>query len=139
MNNLTDVELVQVTSPEGDLNANGLAEVGVCEIKAQTRVLRSQLEERLGNRTFEKDPLMSWIPRHAATCVSRYRIMDERMISDDVERLGNVQWWSFASQCTSEQLVKTLRCEAVTKECCAVSMWDTMRDPVPQSFSRQMV
>ena len=23
----------------------------------------------------EKDPLMSWIPRHAANCVSRYRIM----------------------------------------------------------------
>ena len=55
-----------MTSPEGDHAANGLAEVGVREIKAQTRILRSQLEQRLGNR-IEKDPLMSWIPRHAVT------------------------------------------------------------------------
>ena len=60
-----------MTSPDGDHQANGLAEVGVREIKAQTRILRSQLEQRLGNRTDEKDPLMSWIPRHAANGVSR--------------------------------------------------------------------
>ena len=64
--NLTGVELVLMTSPEGDHQANGLAEVGVREIKAQTRILRSQLEQRLGSRIDEKDPLMSWIPRHAA-------------------------------------------------------------------------
>ena len=28
--------------------------------------------------------------------------MVERLISDDVERLGNVQWWCLASQCTSD-------------------------------------
>ena len=71
--NLTGVESVLMTSPEGDHQANGLAEVGVREIKAQTRILRSQLEQRLGSRIDEKDPLMSWIPRHAANCVSRYR------------------------------------------------------------------
>ena len=76
--NLTGVELVQMTSPEGDHQANGLAEVGVREIKAQTLILRSQLEQRLGNRIDEKDPLMSWIPRHAANCVSRYKLMDGR-------------------------------------------------------------
>ena len=37
--NLTGVELVLMTSPEGDHAANGLAEVGVREIKAQTRDL----------------------------------------------------------------------------------------------------
>ena len=67
--NLTGVELVLMTSPEGDHQANGLAEVGVREIKAQTRILRSQLEQRLETRTDEKDPLMSWIPRYAANCV----------------------------------------------------------------------
>ena len=66
MNNLTGVELVQMTSPEGDHAANGLAEVGVREIKAQARILRNQLQQRLGNRSDVKDPLMSWIPRHAA-------------------------------------------------------------------------
>ena len=38
MNNLTGVELVQMTSPEGDHAANGFAEVDVREIKAQTSV-----------------------------------------------------------------------------------------------------
>ena len=46
MNNLMGVESVQMTSPEGDHAANGLVEVGVREIKAQTRILRSQLEQR---------------------------------------------------------------------------------------------
>ena len=36
-----------MTSPEGDHAANGLTEVGVCEIKAQPRILRSQLEQLL--------------------------------------------------------------------------------------------
>ena len=80
--NLTGVELVLTTSPEGDHQANGLAEVGVREIKAQTRIKRSQLEQRLGNRIDEKDPLMSWIARHAANCVSRYRIMDDGRTPD---------------------------------------------------------
>ena len=117
MSNLTGVELVLMTSPEGDHAANGLAEVGVREIEAQTRILRSQLEQRLGNRTDEKDPLMSWIPRHAANCVSRYRIMDDglRLISGDVERLGNVRWWSLLSQCISDQLVRTMQCEGETR------------------------
>ena len=80
--NLTGVELVLMTSPEGDHQANGLAEVGVREMKAQTRILRSQLEQRLGSRIDEKDPLMSWIPRHAANCVSRYRVMDDSRTPD---------------------------------------------------------
>ena len=80
--NLTGVELVLMTSPEGDHQANRLAEVGVREIKAQTRILRSQLEQRLGSRINEKDPLMSWIPRHAANFVSTHRIMDDGRTPD---------------------------------------------------------
>ena len=76
------LELVQMTSPEGDHAANGVAEVGVREIKAQTRILRSQLEQRLGNRIDEKDPLRSWIPRHAANCVFRYKLMDDGRTPD---------------------------------------------------------
>ena len=82
MNNLTGVELVLMTSPEGDHAANGLAEAGVREIKAQTRILRSQLEERLGGRIDEKDPLVSWILGHATNYVSRYRIMDNGRTPD---------------------------------------------------------
>ena len=51
-----------------------------------------------------------------------------RLVSDDVERLENVRWWSLVSQCISDQLVRTMQCEAETRGCCAVSMWDiTMR------------
>ena len=42
--NLMGVELLLVTSPEGDHQANGLAEVGVREIKA----LDEDLEESAG-------------------------------------------------------------------------------------------
>ena len=37
--------------------------------------------------------------------------MVERLISVDVERLRNVQWWSLVSQYTSDQLVRTVHCE----------------------------
>ena len=49
------VELVLMTSPKGDHAANAFAGVGVREIKAPTRILRCQLEQRLGNRIDEKD------------------------------------------------------------------------------------
>ena len=48
--NLTGVELVLMTSPERDHQANGLAEVGVREIKAQT-----DLEESPGAATRQSD------------------------------------------------------------------------------------
>ena len=75
--NLTGVELVQIdVSQKAMMRQMALRRSVFVEIKAQTRVLRSQLEQRLGGRTDEKDPLMSRIPHHAANCVSRYRIMD---------------------------------------------------------------
>ena len=43
---LEGVEVVEHASPEGNHAANGLAEVGVREVKTQTRVLKSHLEER---------------------------------------------------------------------------------------------
>ena len=45
--NLTGVELVLMTSPDGDHQANGLPEVGVREIKAQ--------EESVGAATRQSD------------------------------------------------------------------------------------
>ena len=44
---LEGVEVIEQASPEGDHAANGLADVGVREVEAQTRVLKSHLEERL--------------------------------------------------------------------------------------------
>ena len=46
--NLEGVEAIEQACPEGYRAANGLAEVGAREVKAQTRVLQSHLEQRLG-------------------------------------------------------------------------------------------
>ena len=93
-NNLLGVELVLVPSPEGDHAANGLAEVGVRDIKAQIQILRSQLEQGLGNRIDEKDPLTSWIPRHPAT-VAR---LDQRRCGKTWKRPVVAVWRVSASQ-----------------------------------------
>ena len=39
-------------------------------------ILRRKLEQRLGSRIDENDPWIWRIPRRAANCVSKYRIMD---------------------------------------------------------------
>jgi len=74
---MPEVEIIPKTSPEGDHSANGLAEIRVREIKAQIRVIRSQVESSLKSRLDEDEPILAWIPRHAANCMNRYRIMDD--------------------------------------------------------------
>ena len=76
-NNLLGVDLVLLTSPESDHAADCLAKVSGREIRAHTRILRSQVEQRLSNRISKTDPLTSGYPRHAANCVSRFRLMDD--------------------------------------------------------------
>ena len=57
---LEGVELIEQASPEGDHAANGLAEVGVREVKAQTRVLKSHLEERRKRQLHWSEPVATW-------------------------------------------------------------------------------
>ena len=80
--NLPGIEVIPKTSPEGDHAANGLAEVGVREVKAQSRVIRSQLEARLQKRLTEHEPILSWIPRHAANVICRFRVLDDGRTPD---------------------------------------------------------
>ena len=61
---LEGVEVIEQASPEGDHAANGLAQVGVREVKAQTRVLKSHLEERLKRQLDWSEPLATWLVRH---------------------------------------------------------------------------
>ena len=68
------MEILPRGSPEGDRQANGQAERAVREIKRQVRVLKSATEARLGRRFQEKDPLLTWLPRHAAELLNRYRV-----------------------------------------------------------------
>ena len=71
---LEGVEVIEQARPTGDHAANGLAVVGVREVKAQTRVLKSHLEEGLKRQLDRSEPLATWLVRHSAKCLSRYRI-----------------------------------------------------------------
>ena len=77
------VEVIEQASPEGDHAANGLAEFGVREVKAQTRVLKSHLEESLKKQLDWSEPLATWLVRNSAIFLSRYRIQ--------VENVGDVK------------------------------------------------
>ena len=61
---LEGVEVIEQASLERDHAANGLAEVGVREVKAQTRVLKSHLEERRKRQLDWSEPLAIWLVRH---------------------------------------------------------------------------
>ena len=87
---LEGVEVIQQASPEGDHAANGLAEVGVREVKAQTRVLKSHLGERLMRQLDWSEPLATWLVRHSANCLSRYRIQADGKTPD--QRRTRKRW-----------------------------------------------
>ena len=87
---LEGVEVIEQAIPEGDHSANGLAEVGVREVKAQTRVLKSHLEERLKRQLDWSEPLATWLVRHAASCLSRYRSQTDGKTPD--QRRTGKRW-----------------------------------------------
>ena len=87
---LEGVEVIEQASPEGDHAANGLAEVGVREVKAQTRLLKRHLEERLKRQLEHSEPLATWLVRHSANCSSRYRIQADGKTPD--QRRTGKRW-----------------------------------------------
>ena len=87
---LEGVEVIEQASPEGDHAANGLAEVGVRKVKAQPRVLKSHLEERLKRQLDWSEPLATWLVRHSANCLSRHRIQNDRKTPD--QRRTGQRW-----------------------------------------------
>ena len=87
---LEGVEVIEQASSEGVHAANGLAEVGVREVKAQTRVLKSHLEERLKRQLDWSEPLATWLVRHSANCLSRYRIPNDGKTPD--QRRTGKRW-----------------------------------------------
>ena len=79
---LKGVEVIEQACPERDHKVNGLAEVTVREVKAQIRVLKSQLEERLKRPLEWTLPLATWLVRHSANCLSRYTIQADGKTPD---------------------------------------------------------
>ena len=91
---LEGVEVIEQANSEGDHAANGLAEVGVREVRAQTRgPEESSRRERLKRQLDWSEPLATWLFRHSANCLSRYRIQNDgkRLISDAQESVGGVK------------------------------------------------
>ena len=70
----TDIEMVMKQAPEGDHQANGMAEACVRECKGQIRAVRLLLETKYGVKFAKGEPILAWIPRHAANGRNRYRI-----------------------------------------------------------------
>ena len=79
---LKGVEVIEQACLEGDHAANGLSEVVVRQVKAQTQVLKSHLEERLKRPLGWTLPLATWLVRHSANCLSRYRIQADGKTPD---------------------------------------------------------
>ena len=74
---MPDVDVVPKESPVGDHSANGEAENAVREVKRQIRVLHAVLEAKLGMHIPAAHPILTWLPRHAAEVMSRYRLGDD--------------------------------------------------------------
>ena len=81
---LEGVEVIEQASPETDHEANELADVGVREVKSQTGVLKSHLEEKLKRQLDWSEPLGTWWVRHSANCLvevknsSRWKTPNQR-------------------------------------------------------------
>ena len=104
------VEVIEQASPEGDHAANGLAEVGVREVKAQTRVLKSHLEERLKRQLDWGEPLATWLVRHSANCLSRYRIQNDGKTPD--QRRTGKRWRRQVVEFGEKNSISTGRCRS---------------------------
>ena len=64
---LEGVEVIEQASPEEEHAANGIAEVSVREVKAQTRLQKIHLEETLMRQLDWSEPLATWLFRHSAS------------------------------------------------------------------------
>ena len=67
--------------PKGEHQANGLAEVTGRHIRDQVRVMKLDLEKRLGRKVLEDEPVMAWMIRWAAMAMSRCKNPDPPTLS----------------------------------------------------------
>ena len=68
---IPDVEMIPKESLVGDHTANVEAEIAVKEINRQVRVLKSSLEQTLKQHLLANHPLLTWLPRYGANCLTR--------------------------------------------------------------------
>lgn len=100
---MPEVEMIMKSSPEGDHQQNGLAEVGVREVKGQARVLKSELEFNYKRRLDVDEPLLAWIVRHGANAINRGRIGQDGPSTGASASAGTSAPSSSASSASSSQ------------------------------------
>ena len=59
--------------PKGERQANGLVEVTGRHVRDQVRVMKPQLQKRLGRKVLEDEPMMAWMGRWAAMAMPRFK------------------------------------------------------------------
>ena len=69
--------------PVGEHQANGAAEAAAREMKGQVRAIRCLLEPKLQQRFGEREPILQWARRHAASSVNRYRISKDGRTAEE--------------------------------------------------------
>ena len=134
-----DVEFIKRESPEGDHQANGEAENAVREIKRQARAIKSATENKLGKRLSEKDPLLSWLPRHASDLLNRYRVGEDGKTAEQ-RRCGRE--WHNPALCFGEKVfIKPAgtkrRKNDLEPRMSKVDMWDIIRGPAQSLCSQK--
>ena len=78
---MKDVEITLKESPtsvnEEDAPSNGYAECAVREVKRMIRAILSDLESKLKSKIDPNHSMLTWIARHAAFLLTRFRIGDD--------------------------------------------------------------
>ena len=104
---LEGVEVIEQANPEGDHAANGVADVGVREVKAQTRVLKSHMEAKLKRQLDWSEPCRlgvnhrrhGWFDTQQIACrETAFKQMGRRQISGARESVGDVKLSSFGEK-----------------------------------------
>lgn len=59
-------------------------------MKKQVRAIKSSMEDRYGRRIDERHPVLTWIARHAAESVNRFRVYNDGKSA--LQRLTGRKW-----------------------------------------------
>ena len=77
-------------APEGDHQANGVAEAAVNTLKSIYLSQKSDLEQKYQAKFGDKSIILAWLPRHVADTLTRYRVYSDGRTA--TQRLSGRKW-----------------------------------------------
>ena len=96
------IEWIPKEAIPDDHKAMGEIEVMVREVKRQVRAMKLSLQRRLQNDIVDSHPILAWMPRHAADCISRFRKGPDGLTA---ERRRTGKNWRRPLLCYGEKLM----------------------------------